>query len=199
MRHLWMLCLASLLGAALPAIAHAQSCGDPDGSGGLTVTDGVNVLRQAVGLSSSCASNTTLCDVDGNGMVTDADGTIVLRGAAELTITLSCPSPAGVERFAGRYQGTFSGEDSGTFDVDLDCNGDIEGFGVSTVFDEDFDIVGTATTSGEVTLTTGGTSSLSTFHGTVASDGHVSGEWSNSFEGTSGTFQGSRTQPRTCP
>lgn len=34
-----------LFGSA--AVASAQSCGDPDGSGAITVTDGVNVRRAA--------------------------------------------------------------------------------------------------------------------------------------------------------
>ena len=196
-RYGGVLSLVGLLGGALPAMAHAQQCGDVDGSGTLTDTDGVNVFRQATGLSSSCANDTTLCDVDGDGTVTQADGLAVLRAAGGLPISFLCPSP-GVERFAGRYQGTFSGEDHGTFDVDFDCTGEISGVGLSTLFDEDFDIFGVTTASGDVTLTTGATSSQSTFRGTVSNDGQVSGQWSNSLEGTSGVFQGSRTQQGSC-
>jgi len=70
--------------------AAAQLCGDADASGTVTVTDGVQVLRQAVGLSSSCTNST--CDVDGNGSVTVTDGVNVLRLAAGLAITANCPS-----------------------------------------------------------------------------------------------------------
>jgi hypothetical protein len=58
------------------------------------VSDGVNVLRQAAGLSSTCTVNESLCDVDGNGSVTVTDGVIVLRSAAGLSASLSCPGVA---------------------------------------------------------------------------------------------------------
>jgi hypothetical protein len=74
--------------------AFAQTCGDPDGSGSVSVSDGVNVLRQAAALSSTCAASVSLCDVDGNGSVTVTDGVIILRSAAGLNATLSCPGVA---------------------------------------------------------------------------------------------------------
>src|SRR5947208_15940925 len=70
--------------------AAAQVCGDADASGAVTVTDGVEVLRQAAGLSSSCT--TSACDVDGSGSVTVTDGVNVLRLAAGLAFTANCPS-----------------------------------------------------------------------------------------------------------
>jgi hypothetical protein len=67
--------------------AEAQVCGDADGSGTVTVTDGVQALRAAAGLSSSCGTG---CDIDGSGTVTVTDGVNVLRKAAGLTITENC-------------------------------------------------------------------------------------------------------------
>jgi hypothetical protein len=64
-------------------------CGDADLSGTLTVTDGVQTLRAAADLSSSCTP--ARCDVDGSGTISVTDGVNVLRGAAGLTFTAACP------------------------------------------------------------------------------------------------------------
>ncbi len=64
-------------------------CGDPDASGSVTVTDGVQVLEAAAGLPSACTD--AVCDVDNSGEVTVTDGVLVLRVAAELGDTLTCP------------------------------------------------------------------------------------------------------------
>jgi hypothetical protein len=68
--------------------AHAQVCGDADGSGTVTVTDGVQALRAAAALSSTCSG--TVCDIDGSGSVTVTDGVNVLRKAAGIAITENC-------------------------------------------------------------------------------------------------------------
>ena len=77
--------LLCVLGAPL---ARAQVCGDADGSGTVTVTDGVQVLRAAATLSSSCSL--ALCDVDQSGGITVTDGVNVLRKAAGLPSTDNC-------------------------------------------------------------------------------------------------------------
>jgi hypothetical protein len=69
--------------------ASAQVCGDADNSGTVTVTDGVQALRAAAALSSSCSAST--CDVDGSGAITVTDGVNVLRKAAGVAITENCP------------------------------------------------------------------------------------------------------------
>jgi len=86
---------AALCGAVATTSAFAQTCGDADGSGSVTVTDGVQVLRSAAALSSSCSERANSCDVDGSGSVTVTDGVNVLRKAAGLTITESCPDGGG--------------------------------------------------------------------------------------------------------
>lgn len=65
-------------------------CGDADGSGAVSVSDGVNVLRAAAGIADACETGAA-CDVDGSGAVTVSDGVNVLRAAAGLSTTLSCP------------------------------------------------------------------------------------------------------------
>ncbi len=74
--------------AATPAFA-ADRCGDADGNGAVTVTDGVQVLRAAVGLGSSCTL--ARCDLDDSGAVSVTDGVNVLRDAAGLPVNLACP------------------------------------------------------------------------------------------------------------
>lgn len=63
-------------------------CGDPNASGTVTVTDGVEVLSAAAGLPTGCTD--AVCDVDGSGAVTVTDGVLVLRFAAGLG-GLACP------------------------------------------------------------------------------------------------------------
>ena len=64
-------------------------CGDADGSGSVTVTDGVQTLRAAAGLESPCTL--TRCDVNGSATITVTDGVQVLRDAAGLPTTPACP------------------------------------------------------------------------------------------------------------
>ena len=73
--------------------ASAQVCGDADGSGAVTVTDGVQTLRAAAELDSACTVEA--CDIDGSGSITVTDGVGVLRKAAGLPVTDNCPSAAG--------------------------------------------------------------------------------------------------------
>lgn len=67
--------------------ASAAMCGDADGSGTITVTDGVAALKTAVALD-DCSLD--LCDVDGSGAVTVTDGVNILRAAAGLPTVLAC-------------------------------------------------------------------------------------------------------------
>lgn len=92
MRSLVLIAFALVL--AVSDVAHAQQCGDPDGTGTVTVTDGVNALRAAAVLPSTCDPDPRLCDVDGSGAVTVTDGVNVLRAAASLPSTLDCPGIA---------------------------------------------------------------------------------------------------------
>jgi hypothetical protein len=81
------LVLGFLIAVATAAPAAAQICGDANGDGNVTVTDGVQALRAAAGLSSTCDAG---CDVDGNGTVTVTDGVNILRKAAGLGIVEAC-------------------------------------------------------------------------------------------------------------
>lgn len=86
---LWKIIAASAAALLVTVgTASAQVCGDADNSGTVTVTDGVQVLRAAAALSSTCSAST--CDVDGSGAVTVTDGVNVLRKAAGVAITENC-------------------------------------------------------------------------------------------------------------
>lgn len=76
---------------ARPAVA--QVCGDATGDGLVTVTDGVQTLRAAAQLATTCTLAT--CDVDGNGSISVTDGVNVLRKAADLSAPDQCGGGGG--------------------------------------------------------------------------------------------------------
>ena len=84
-----------LLAWSVAADGHQTAfvCGDADGDGSVTVTDGVQVLRGAADLGGNCASAADACDVDGDGRNTVTDGVAVLRHAASLPAISQCTSP----------------------------------------------------------------------------------------------------------
>lgn len=86
--------------------AAPDRCADANGDGAVTLSDGVQALRTAVGLRSTC--NDFRCDVDGSGAITISDGIGILRRAADLpsTGTYECPVPTQVQHLSGfaRFQ-----------------------------------------------------------------------------------------------
>ncbi len=70
------------------ASADAQVCGDANGDGRVSVSDGVQALRAAADLPNICDTD---CDVDGNGDISVTDGVNILRKAAGLPIVEACP------------------------------------------------------------------------------------------------------------
>ena len=77
-------------GACRVTTAGGAVCGDADGSGTASVSDGVLVLRAAAGLPSPCTN--ARCDADGDGRIGITDGVQVLRFAAGLPASLLCTS-----------------------------------------------------------------------------------------------------------
>jgi hypothetical protein len=86
---------AGVWSIATATSASAQLCGDADGNGSVNVTDGVQVLRSAAGLDSTCTAQPNNCNVDGVGAITVTDGVNVLRKAASLPVTDNCPGGTG--------------------------------------------------------------------------------------------------------
>src|SRR6185295_19062715 len=87
-RHSILMAFALLL--VVGTRAAAETCGDADQSGSVTVTDGVRALQAAAGLDGR-STPAALCDLDGNGSVTVSDGVNVLRVAAALGAFAACP------------------------------------------------------------------------------------------------------------
>jgi hypothetical protein len=81
------LAFTALIAIAVAAPAAAQTCGDANGNDTITVTDGVQALRAAADLSTTCEDG---CDVDGSGTITVSDGVNILRKAAGLAINEAC-------------------------------------------------------------------------------------------------------------
>ena len=80
------ICGVVLLGVVGPA--YAQVCGDATGDGVVTEVDGLEILRAAALLPSSCAGG--VCDVTGDGVIDDTDGVVALRLAADLAANTAC-------------------------------------------------------------------------------------------------------------
>lgn len=80
--------LAAVIVFLAASTVDAQVCGDANGDGQVSVSDGVQALRAAAGLPSICDAD---CDVDGNGSVSVTDGVNILRKAAGLGIVEACP------------------------------------------------------------------------------------------------------------
>jgi hypothetical protein len=77
--------------APTPRVA-TDACADADGDGRFTVADGVQALRAAVGLASTCTP--FRCDLDADDAITVTDGVAMLRHAAGLGIfAYRCPLP----------------------------------------------------------------------------------------------------------
>jgi len=89
---------------------------------------------------------------------------------------------------AGKYLGSFAGDDIGTWNVTIDVDGNITGISVSDTYGADT-VSGSVASSGQAGMsgTVGGT----VFSGSFNRNGNVSGIWSDDED--SGTFTGSRT------
>lgn len=109
-------CAVLLLAGSAAAAGRPPTfvCGDADGNGLVTVTDGVQVLARAADLGGACASSTDACDVDGDGRVTVTDGVAVLRKAADLSAASECVSPVVGDESTARTDVALSGCESVT-------------------------------------------------------------------------------------
>lgn len=109
-----LLSLAVLLAWSASADAHPTAfvCGDADGTGSVTVTDGVQVLAGAADLGGNCASSANACDVDGDGRNTVTDGVAVLRQASGLPAVSQCASPVVGDESVARTSVPLPGCDS---------------------------------------------------------------------------------------
>ena len=92
----------------------------------------------------------------------------------------------------GDYSGTFTGDDSGTFDFSIDDAGAITGSGYSNSDNATFTVTGQA--NSDRTAAAGNTDIGASFEMTLNQDGSVAGTWYNSIWNESGTFSGSKNE-----
>ncbi|HEB85813.1 MAG TPA: hypothetical protein ENI68_02200 [Gammaproteobacteria bacterium] len=93
---------------------------------------------------------------------------------------------------AGIYNGTFSGDDVGTWTMLVADDGTITGSGCSTVATGDFTLSGTVTSDGAGAVGTGGSGGNVDFVGTFSLTGSLSGTWIDNSNSDTGTFSGNR-------
>ena len=95
--------------------------------------------------------------------------------------------------YSGSYQGTFSGGDTGTWEIVVNSAGYINGSLFSNEDSTYYSVNGTIDSSGDFGMVAGTTTSGATFRGTTDFlTGNISGTWVNSYWGISGSFSGSR-------
>lgn len=99
-------------------------------------------------------------------------------------------NPAAVP-FAGEWSGTFSGGDSGTWAISIDPNGTVAGEVFSNNLQGFLDVNGTIDTSGDFRATAGSAENGATYTG-VFTTNSSSGQWENTADSISGTWEGSR-------
>jgi len=165
-------------------------------------SNGINITR----LTNDAATGET---VD----FTLAAGTFEVDGALEILIS-DLTSVNGVSRsilpriqvtaafranlialFSGNYRGTFTGDDSGNWEVIIDNNGIITGQSTSITFGSE-EVSGQVSSSGQTSIA--GTTSSGVFSGVITRDGNISGTWLDD-DGESGTFTGNRISDTPLP
>jgi hypothetical protein len=114
---------------------------------------------------------------------------------AALLLWMAGPIPAGAFEYAGVWwRGTFSGDDSGTWEARVDTEGTVTGSGVSEQAGN-FLFSGWVSESGDLrAIATGPVSTGAEYQGAANSNGRTSGTWVNPGAGQRGTFAGRRTR-----
>lgn len=173
---------------------------DGDPSNGITIDVAIATAAASMGLdftSVSFDSDATMIIESLRASVYGAGdtGTLIdaIAAKAHLSGSLLC------ER-SGGFEGTFlqtagPDSDSGTWSFTIDSDGAITGSG-NSVADGAFDITGSVSSDGKAVV--GNVSVGAEFTGTIGLDGSVSGTWTNSTYGTSGTYSGSRVTAPSC-
>ncbi len=166
----------------------------------LLTLDDDNDPNNGVTISSTVTSAATGMSIDFHKSVADFESaTDLVTAITALTASTTLISSAAAQShlqstiltaYAGSYSGTYSGDDSGRWQVSVSSDGTLSGTGNDN-FGGSFSIIGSFTSSGQATLTQGGTSSGATFTGTVGFDGALTGTWSG-MNNTRGTFAGSK-------
>jgi hypothetical protein len=169
-----------------------DSNGDP--SDGITISSAVQEAAadwQPVAFgdgSFEAALSTSLAAANEADPVNALNRVITNAGAAQnhLESTLRCS-------YAGAYEGTFSGDDRGSFGVLVDAtSGEVRGVAYSDIDQVSFELTGNSpiTFDQNASFVSGNISSGATFSGQFDSVNALSGTWENAPDG--GSYSGSR-------
>ena len=94
--------------------------------------------------------------------------------------------------YAGNYSGNYSGGDSGTWATTISSTGALTMTGYSNNLQSAVTGSGQVSSNGSLIITAGSVSTGAIFYGTISPlTGAVSGTWTNSYYGISGSFSGS--------
>ena len=166
---------------------------DGDPSNGIRITEQVRNLAE--GKSIDFAQSVDAFTDDGNVQIIVAELTAATTAGARSLVSGDVAqthlSSSIWGYYAGTYSGTFRGDDSGTWSVDILPNGAIVGTAFSNVLNSDVAVSGSLQADGRLTFASGGTATGATFSGTVTGDFKTSGTWTGA--GVDGTFSGQQT------
>ncbi len=164
---------------------------DNDLSNGIQITTVIS--NQAIGATVNFAQTVSEFGADGNvttivqnltDVSTASTRTLVTREQAQTALSTDL-----FTAYSGLYEGSFTGDDSGTWSMTVDENGVISGDGISDT-DGNFTITGQVSSDGNASV--GSTSTGATFFGLIDVDDNFSGSWTNTFSNDSGTFTGTK-------
>ena len=94
--------------------------------------------------------------------------------------------------FQGKWSGSYSGtKDHGTFKIDVSSTGKVTGTTTSAVFNENFDVNGNVSESGNFSAIAGSASSGATFTGQMSGNS-ANGTWVNNSAAMNGNWTGSK-------
>ncbi len=166
-----------------------DSDGNPDNGIQITTTMRNLVSGNAINFAQSAAN----FSANGNVQTIVSEITAATTAGARTLVTDSVAkkhlSNTIWSYYAGSYAGTFSGDDTGSFDLQIMPNGMMIGTGTSNSGGI-FSISGHLGTDGTLTFATGSTSTSATFSGKIDTSGALSGTWKNA--GETGKFSAQR-------
>ncbi len=92
-------------------------------------------------------------------------------------------------KYVGSAAGTFSGDDSGTWDAFVNSGCKISGSGHSEEVGN-FTVTGNVSSGGKIRMVAGSATTGAVFDGQIAGSGAISGSWRNALWAETGTFEG---------
>ena len=114
--------------------------------------------------------------------------TIVL--AAFLLFACKKDNDAPPSQYEGNWKGVYSGDESGTWNININEEGIVTGSAKSNA-NKTYELNGNVTNSGTFSATAGSTSTGTTFTGQL-SENNASGTWKNALVNVKGVWSGSK-------